>query len=116
MTKQFLDIEAFNKLLQKWNGKQIKVSKQELNDYDEAIIDLSAITYETHTRRLDDYEPLHTLQLNGAGKVKTDYNSYQTPPTFVYEIPLEDSSLYQFDGERFALVTDRAIYTIEIFQ
>ncbi|WP_289891561.1 hypothetical protein [Virgibacillus pantothenticus] len=114
MTKQFLDVEQFNKLLQKWSRKQIKVAKQELNDYDVAIIDLATITYETNKHRMNDYEPLHTLQLNGSGKIENATKSYQQLPKSMYEIPLEDTSFYQFDGERFALVTDRAIYTIEV--
>ncbi|GAA0445224.1 MAG: hypothetical protein ACQEWU_20320 [Bacillota bacterium] len=114
MADQFLTIEQFNKLLKKWSGKRVKIAKQELHDYDETIMDLSKVSYETNTRRIDDYQPLHALQLNGMGEVENASNHFEELPTSMYEIPLEDTSLYQFDGSRFALVTDRAIYTIEI--
>ncbi|CDQ38059.1 MULTISPECIES: hypothetical protein [Virgibacillus] len=114
MPDQFLTIEQFNKLLKRWNGKRVKIAKQELHDYDETIIDLSAVSYETNTRRIDDYQPLHALHLNGVGEIENASNHLEELPMSMYEIPLEDTSLYQFDGERFALVTDRAIYTIEV--
>ncbi|MCG1027700.1 hypothetical protein J5S49_05300 [Virgibacillus halodenitrificans] len=114
MHQQYLSIEQFNKLLYKWNGKTVKIAKQELDDYDEVMMRLDRISYETDTRRLDDYEPMHSLHLNGIGEIENASNHFEPLPSPLYEIPLEDTSLYQFDGERFSIVTDRAIYTIEV--
>ncbi|AVR00821.1 hypothetical protein OBCHQ24_18045 [Oceanobacillus iheyensis] len=113
---QYLTIEKFNKLLTKWSGKRVRVVKQEIDDCDELIIDLRAVTYESNPHRLDEYTPLHSLQLNGTGQVENSAQNMEQLPSSVYEIPLEDSSLYQFDGSRFALTTDRGIYTIEVIE
>ncbi|MGX4670982.1 hypothetical protein JNUCC74_17675 [Cerasibacillus sp. JNUCC 74] len=112
--EQFITIEQLNTLLKKWNGKRIKIAKQELDDYDEVFLDLSNISYATNKRRIDDYEPVYTLRLNGSGQIENAAHHYEPLPNPRYEIPLEDTSLYQFDGERFSLITDRAIYTIEV--
>lgn len=113
MTEQNLSIETFNEQLQQWNGNTVKISKHELEDKDETILELQDVIYETDTRRLDDYQPMHTLKLNGTGKIENEAHNLQPLPSSVYEIPLEDSSQYQFDGSRFVLNTDRGRYTIE---
>jgi len=114
VSEQYLSIEEFNELIRKWNRKTVKIAKQELDDYDETVMELSDISYETNTRRIDDYVPKHVLQLNGTGLIENEKLEKQPLPASLYEIPLEDSSLYQFDGSRFALITDRAIYTVEV--
>lgn len=114
MDVHFLSIEEFNEQLDQWSGQRIKISKFELDDLDETLMDLEHISYERNTRRLDDYEPLHELQLNGNGNMDTDANNPQPLPSQLYEIPLEDSSLYEFDGSRFLLSTSRGIYKIEL--
>lgn len=114
MEAHFLSIEEFNALLNQWNGQSIKVSKHELNDMDETMMDLQHISYSTDTRRIDDYEPMHALQLNGDGTVHTDADKPQALPSSLYEIPLEDDSLYEFDGTRFLVSTSRGVYMIEL--
>ncbi|MBM7553768.1 hypothetical protein [Thalassobacillus pellis] len=111
---QYLSIEEFNELLKQWNGETIKITKHELEDDDTILLKLSAISYATDTRRIDDYEPMHTLKLQGNGEVMTDLSESQPLPASYYEIPLEDSSKYQFDNSKFLLETDRGAYTIEI--
>lgn len=113
MDVQFLTIEEFNDLLQQWNGETIKISKHELDDLDETLMTLQDISYERNTRRIDDYEPMHALHLNGTGRIETDADNAQPLPSSVYEIPLEDNSLYEFDGEQFLLSTSRGVYKIE---
>jgi hypothetical protein len=114
MKQQYLSVEEFNELLQQWNGKTIRISKQEIDDRDDTLLELNSISFSKDTRRIDDYEPKHALQLNGSGKILTDENEFQPLPSSHYEIPLEDSTLYQFDESQFSLITDRATYTIEI--
>lgn len=111
---EFLSIETFNQLLQKWNGKNIKISKIELDDLDETWMQLDNVSYSSNTRRLDDYEPMHSLHLNGSGQIQTENNHVEQLPSSDYVIPLEDSSLYEFDGEQFLLSTDRGVYKIEL--
>ncbi|MEN1966721.1 hypothetical protein WMZ97_01480 [Lentibacillus sp. N15] len=114
MTQKNLSIEEFNKQLQNWTGKTVRICKQEIDDHDETLMHLQQVTYETNTRRIDDYQPMHTLQLNGTGQVENEAHDMQPLPSSTYEIPLEDSSRYQFDGSQFSLTTDRGAYTIEI--
>ncbi|MDC3414015.1 hypothetical protein NC797_06235 [Aquibacillus sp. 3ASR75-11] len=114
MTQQYLSVEEFNQLLQQWNGKTIKISKRELEDHDNMVMELNSISYSKDTRRIDDYESIHTLKLNGPGKIQTDADGYQPLPSDFYEIPLEDTTIYQYDQSQFSLLTDRGTYTIEI--
>ncbi|HLR63510.1 MAG TPA: hypothetical protein VK097_13930 [Lentibacillus sp.] len=113
MEAKFLTIETFNDLLQQWNGETIKISKHELDDLDETLMMLQDISYARNTRRLDDYEPMHALHLNGTGTIETDASNAQSLPSSVYEIPLEDNTLYEFDGQKFLLSTSRGVYKIE---
>lgn len=115
MQQPFLSIEEFNELLTQWNGRTIKISKLELDDLDETTVALETITYATNTRRLDDYEPMHALQLNGTGSIHSDTtDAHQILPSSLYEIPIEDDSLYEFDGTHFLISTSRGVYKIEL--
>ncbi|MCZ0702644.1 hypothetical protein J2T56_000611 [Natronobacillus azotifigens] len=114
MTMQHLSVEEFNDRIRSWAGKKIKISKEEVADHDEAILSIKSISYETNTRRIDDYQPMHTLHLNGTGEVETTKQTYEELPLSSYEIPLEDSTLYQYNEEKFRLITDRGTYTIEL--
>lgn len=111
---QYLSVEEFNNMLQQWNGETIKISKSEIDDKDNTVMELNSISYTKNTRRIDDYEPKHALILNGSGKVEIDKNEYEPLPSAYYEIPLEDSTLYQYDESQFSLINDRGSYTIEV--
>ncbi|MFC4558421.1 hypothetical protein ACFO3D_09370 [Virgibacillus kekensis] len=113
MEHHFLSIEEFNALLEQWSGKNVKITKHEMNDIDETVVALDEISYARNTRRIDDYQPMHELQLNGNGITDTLSSPAELPDS-QYEIPLEDTSLYEFDGERFLISTDRAVYKIEL--
>jgi len=114
--QQFLSIEQFNTLLNEWSGRNIKISKLELDDLDETTMALEGITYENEIPTIDGYEPVHTLQLNGIGIIQTENQVSQALPSSMYEIPLEDNSLYEFDGSIFLISTDRGVYKIELLQ
>lgn len=114
MEQRFLSIEEFNTLLSEWNGRPIKISKHELDDVDETLLELNTISYAKDTRRIDDYQPMHALHLNGTGQIQSEDNNTQPLPEALYEIPLEDTSLYEFDGTCFLLSTDRGVYKIEL--
>ncbi|MUK88267.1 hypothetical protein GMD78_07670 [Ornithinibacillus sp. L9] len=115
MDQNFLSIEEFNDLLQQWNGQTIKVTKHEMDDLDQTVLNLQDISYSRNTRRIDEYEPMHTLQLNGDGNIAPEATSNTEPlPASMYEIPLQDDSLYEFDGEKFLISTDRGVYKIEV--
>jgi len=115
-SSNFLTIEEFNDLLQQWNKDTVKISKVEINDYDEIIMQLQQISYENEVPTIDGYEPIHTLQLSGTGTIQTENNMSQPLPSSMYEIPLENNSLYEFDGETFIISTDRGVYKIERIQ
>ncbi|QAS52999.1 hypothetical protein [Halobacillus litoralis] len=112
--QQILTIEEFNQLLQLWSGKTVKVTKNELRDEDTIIMNIEEISYSTDTRRIDEYEPMHSLYLHGRGRLATEPQNAQPLPSPYYEIPLEDSTQYQFQNEKFSLLTDRGSYTIEL--
>lgn len=116
MNHQFLTIEQFNDMIRQWNGKQIKIVKHELDDFDETLMDLSAISYSKNPGTIDQYEPIYSLNLNGSGVIETTMNQYEPLPSELYEIPLEDSAMYEFDGERFIVSTSRGVYTIEALE
>lgn len=117
MEQKFLSIEELNDLLQQWNGQTIKVTKHEMDDLDQTVLQLQDISYARNTRRIDDYVPMHALHLNGNGNITTDAtNSTQDLPASMYEIPLQDDSLYEFDGEKFLISTDRGVYKIEVVE
>lgn len=110
----FLTLEEFDILLQQWNGKNIKISKHEMDDYDQVFLALDTVSYANNFDGVDDYEPVHALQLNGTGKTLTENDSFEILPTSLYEIPLDETTIYQFDGTGLALVTDRGTYTITL--
>lgn len=109
----FLSIEKFNDLLTKWNDGKIKISKLEMDDLDEIVMQLEGVTYKNEVPTIDGYEPIHTLQLNGLGTIKTENNDSEPLPSSLYEIPLEDDTLYEYDGTTFLISTDRGVYKIE---
>ena len=113
MKKESLTIEEFNALLREWSGKRVKVVKHELEDRDETLINLDAVSYEKGSS-IDDYEPRYALQLNGAGMVETTEDNFEKLPSDEFEIPLEEDAHYEFDGEKFVLETSRGNYTIEL--
>lgn len=115
MEHDFLAIEEFNALIQQWSGRTIKITKHEINDIDQTVMHLQSISYDQNTSGIDDYIPKHSLLLNGDGQVETMTAMNNGPlPSSNYEIPLEDSSLYEFNGEKFLITTDRGVYKIEL--
>ncbi len=113
MVHRFLTIEEVHDKLREWNGRKLKIMKHELDDFDETLMDLSAISYSKATNRIDDYEPMYALNLNGSGVIETTPEHYEPLPSEQYEIPLEESALYEFDGTRLIISTSRGVYTIE---
>ncbi|MBC5635355.1 hypothetical protein H8S33_00825 [Ornithinibacillus sp. BX22] len=115
MEHQFLSVEAFNELIQQWSGRQVKITKHEMDDVDQIVLHLESVSYDRNTRRIDDYVPMHSLQLNGEGQIQTLATmSTQPLPSPSYEIPLQDSAMYEFDGEKFFITTERGVYKIEL--
>ena len=112
MTRQYLSIEAFHDLLNKWNGKTIKIVKKEMNDRDEVYMELDAISYAKDEQTIDDYASMYTLQLNGDGQTMTA-DQYMPLPDSMFEIPLDDDTIYEFNGAAFVLQTNRGTYKIE---
>ncbi|WP_245837322.1 hypothetical protein [Virgibacillus phasianinus] len=111
---QELSIEDFNEMLQKWTGKRIKIFKHEIEDNDETLMNLDNVSYAEQDATIDDYVAKHILQLNGTGVIENDDHEHEPLPSPTYEIPLEDSTNYQFDGSRFNLKNDRGHYSIEL--
>lgn len=115
MKQGFLSIEEFNALMQQWSGRKIKITKHEINDIDRTVMNLQSVSYDQNTRRIDDYAPKYSLLLNGDGQIETLTALSNEPlPSSNYEIPLEDNSLYEFNGKKFIITTDRGIYKIEL--
>ncbi|MBP2258393.1 hypothetical protein [Virgibacillus alimentarius] len=115
MNHHFITVEEFNRLIHQWTGHTIKIMKHELDDVDETCLHLDHISYATNTRRIDDYEAMHALHLNGGGAIQTDKDPY-TLPDDLYKIPLQDTTLYEYDGYQFLISTDRGVYKIELVE
>lgn len=114
MEQIFLTIEEFNELLNQWKGNHIKVSKFELEDLDETLIELNNVSYYKNDGTIDDYSSKYTMQLTGDGEVYTDNQQFRPLPGNAYDIPLEEDTLYEFDGNQFIISTERGVYKIEI--
>lgn len=112
--EQYLTIEEFNDLLKQWNGQKLKITKYELDDIDHTFLNLESISYSNHTRRIDDYQPQHVLELNGTGEAEIENHNIIPLPSSNYEIPLEDTSIYHYNNQTFSIQTDRARYIIEL--
>lgn len=112
--EQSISIEEFNALLNKWTGKSIKILKHEIEDNDETLMKLDKVSYSEQEGTIDDYVATHTLLLNGMGEIENDDHDFEPLPSPSYEIPLDDTTKYQFDGSRFLLENDRGTYTIEL--
>ena len=110
---KFLSIEQFDELIKKWGNKHIKITKLEMDDVDEILMHLEKIAYENEIPTIDGYEPIHNLQLNGEGMIQTENNNAQPLPSSLYEIPIENDTLYEFDGNSFLISTNRGTYKIE---
>lgn len=107
-----LTIEEFNDYLQQWSGQKIRIVKEELDDLDETLLNLQTISY-SKGPSIDDYIPRYSLLLSGTGIVGTTMNNYEELPSQVFEIPLEEEAIYEFDGIRFFISTSRGVYMIE---
>lgn len=116
MDKKLLSIDEVKELLKQWSGKQIKIVKHEMNDLDEALIDLKNISYQQETQTIDDYEARNSLHLNGAGMIETTEDNYQELPSDLYEIPLEEDALYESDGKKLMVSTSRGVYVLELME
>jgi len=114
MGQQILTIEEFNAILNQWVGKLITITKEELNDHDKTTMQLESVSYFKNTRRLDDYASTYQLQLNGAGTIQTVHNNIEPLPMPMYEIPLEEESVYEYNGNLLLITTDRGQYTIKV--
>ena len=114
MDKLFLTIDELNELLNKWVGQYIRITKHEINDRDETVIDLKSISYNKNHDTIDDYQSKYTMHLNGEGHTMTEQNKVRPLPENQYEIPLDDGALYEFDASEFISSTERGIYQIEI--
>lgn len=110
---KFITIEQFNDLLKKWNDDKIKISKLEMDDLDQIVMQLEKVSYKNEIPTIDGYEPIHTLQLNGLGMIHTENDVSEPLPSSFYEIPIENDTLYEFDGITFIISTDRGVYKIE---
>ncbi len=111
--KDSLTVEEFNALLREWSGKRVKVEKHEVEDRDEALINLETVSYEKGSS-IDDYESQTALQLNGEGLIETTEDNFEKLPSDAFELPLEADAHYEFDGERLVMRTSRGDYVIEL--
>ena len=112
MTESRVTIEEFNDQLKKWNGQKIRIVKEEMDDVDETLLALDDISY-VKGSSIDDYIPKYALLLKGKGVVETTMNHFEELPSEAFEIPLDEDTIYEFDGERFLIRNARGVYVIE---
>ena len=112
MVESRVTIEEFNDQLKKWNGQKIRIVKEEMDDVDETLLALDDISY-VKGSSIDDYIPKYALLLKGKGVVETTMNHFEELPSEAFEIPLDEDTIYEFDGERFFIRNARGVYVIE---
>lgn len=112
MKESPLSIEEFNDQLQQWSGQKIRIVKEELDDLDETLLELEDVSYAKGSS-VDDYIPRYALLLKGTGVVGTTMNNYEELPFEAFEIPLEEDTIYEFDGRRFFISSSRGVYMIQ---
>ena len=74
---------------------------------------LEEVNYKNEAPTIDGYEPIHTLQLNGQQTIQTENNFSEPLPSTLYEYPLQNDALYEFDGTTLLISTVRGVYKIE---
>lgn len=112
MKESPLTIEEFNDRLQQWSGQKIRIVKEEMDDLDETLLELEDVSY-VEGSSIDDYIPKYALLLKGNGVVETTMNHYEELPSEAFEIPLDEDTIYEFDGKRFFIRNLRGVYMIE---
>jgi len=112
MKESPLTIEEFNDRLQQWSGQKIRIVKEEMDDLDETLLELEDVSY-VEGSSIDDYIPKYALLLKGNGVVETTMNHYEELPSEAFEIPLDEDTIYEFDGKRFFIKNLRGVYMIE---
>src|SRR5690625_2013202 len=106
MEESPLNIEEFNDRLQQWSGQKIRIVKEEMDDLDETLLALDGVSY-VKGSGIDDYIPKHALLLKGNGVVETTKNNYEEVPSEAFEIPLDEDTIYEFDGGCFFIKNSR---------
>ncbi|QHT48463.1 hypothetical protein M662_18890 [Bacillus sp. SB49] len=105
-------MENFHQHLQTWIGTDICITKHELRDQDAVSMQLHDVSYSVNPMSIDGYMGPYTLYLHGKGYVSTDMQGTEPLPTPYYEIPLEETTHYEWNDDRFFLKTARGDYTI----
>src|SRR5699024_4653817 len=82
-----------------------------MDDLDETLLELEDISYAKGSS-IDDYIPKYALLLKGNGVVETTMNHYEKLPSEAFEIPLDEDTIYEFDGKRFFIKNQRGVYMI----
>ena len=109
---EMTSIEAFHEQLKKWSGTTIHITKQESQDWDHIYLELTNVTFHRQQPDIDGYRSRYILQLHGKGNIQNDDETMQPLPDDTYDIPLQDTAMYEWDGNQFTISTERALYKI----
>lgn len=114
MSKHFLSMQDLDDRLKALQGSEIEVEKKEQQDLDVVHISLEKVAYDKDFHKFDEYEAKYTLELHGTGTIETDVGNAVPLPSPVYEIPLDQDTMreYEEDDDELIISTERAVYKI----
>jgi hypothetical protein len=103
--------QTIQEVLEAWRGKTILVIKEELNNVDQAYLNLEEVRIKDVARDTDDYIDNRLLELIGGGE--TVENAGEAPlPYAQYDIPFSQIEAVQTDNGQLKFKNERASYTV----
>ncbi|WP_139488722.1 hypothetical protein [Brevibacillus dissolubilis] len=105
-------IEQLQQTLTQWEGSQVLIEKDEVNDRDRVTINLQQSIIHDRARSIDDYVSSLSIQLQGTGTITTDNASTAPLPYDRYEIAVNQVKSTTIGANEIHLETDRGHYTL----
>ncbi|WEG13735.1 hypothetical protein PU629_05050 [Pullulanibacillus sp. KACC 23026] len=111
MNDQQSNEDYIQNILGQWKGQTLLIVKEELNNIDQAYLQLEDVQIQEISRDTDDYLANRSIQLIGGGE--TVETSGEAPlPYARYDIPLTEIGEVKQEGNQLKLTNDRATYTV----
>ncbi|MBN6189366.1 hypothetical protein JQN58_21160 [Aneurinibacillus sp. BA2021] len=111
-SKQAEQARQIKQLLDRWQGKTLQITKEEDGDTDIVRLHLTQVHVEDRPETGDDYLPLCTVKLEGAGTIQNEAGEHIPIPYESYDIPIDEPVDSRPDTEAVHIRTERASYHI----
>jgi hypothetical protein len=103
--------QTIQEVLEAWRGKTILVIKEELDNVDQAYLNLEEIRVKNIERDTDDYMANRFLELIGGGETVEETGEAALPYD-QYDIPVSQLSAVHTENGQLKFKNDRASYTV----